>query len=159
MRKIILLFFYVFLAFTAHSQVIVNELISFGGGSFQNMDWSAGECMTETFDQPGLILTQGFLQGKESSQTSVQKMKNPSEDITVFPNPAMDNIILNMNAEYLTSSLLSFTIVNENGQIKKEGRNLNETNTISIQRLPAGLYILNIFSNKEIIQSFKIIKQ
>lgn len=159
MRKIILLFFSVFLAFTVHSQVIVNELISFGGGSFQNIDWSAGECMTETFVQSGIILTQGFQQGKENQQTSVQKMKNPSEDITIFPNPAMDNIILHMDAEYMTRSLLSYTIVNENGQIKKEGRNLNETNIISVQSLPAGLYILNIFSNKEIIQSFKIIKQ
>ncbi len=159
MRRFILLFFYVFLALTVNSQVIVNELISFGGDSFQNLDWSAGECMIESFNQTGLILTQGFQQGIEIQQTSVQKLKNPSEDIVVFPNPAMDNIIIDMDAEYLTRSLLSFTIVNENGQIKKEGRNLSETNIISIQNLPAGLYILNIFSNNEIIQSFKIIKQ
>lgn len=159
MRKFILLFFFVFLAFAVNSQVIVNELISFGGDSFQNLDWSAGECMTESFDQTGLILTQGFQQGIEIQQNPVQKMKNISEDIVVFPSPAVDNIIIDMDAEYLTKSPVYFTMVNEKGQLRKEGKNLRETNIINIQRLPAGLYILNIYSDKEIIRSFKIIKQ
>lgn len=159
MRKLSLSFFSVFLAMTVNSQVMVNELISFGGDSFQNMDWSAGECMTESFNQGDHILTQGFQQGQKSQETAVPKLKNLSENITVFPNPARDNMMIVMDNEYLTKSLVSFTMVNETGQIKKKGVTLNETTIINIQSLPAGLYILNIFSNKEIIQSFKIIKQ
>ncbi|HSH53211.1 MAG TPA: T9SS type A sorting domain-containing protein [Bacteroidales bacterium] len=159
MRKFIFLFVCVCLGFTTKSQIIVNDLISSGGASFQAMDWSVGECMTETYEQSGILLTQGFHQGSKNQETAVHEMLDIAGKISVYPNPVKENIYIVLDTENLQNALVSYTIINVSGQVKLEGKNLTETNVINIQQLPPGLYILNILSGKKITQSFKIIKK
>ncbi|MEA2105584.1 MAG: T9SS type A sorting domain-containing protein [Bacteroidota bacterium] len=159
MKKFIFLFVCVCLGFTTQSQIIVNDLISSGGGSFQTMDWSVAECMTETYEQSGIILTQGFHQGRKNQETAVYEMADMSGKISVYPNPVKDNMNIVLDTECLKNSSIRYTIINESGQVKLEGENLTETNAINIQQLPPRLYILNILSDKKIMQSFKIIKK
>ncbi|MDY6801330.1 MAG: T9SS type A sorting domain-containing protein [Bacteroidota bacterium] len=159
MRKFIFLFVCVCLGLTTKSQIMVNDLISSGGASFLSMDWSVGECMTETYEQSGILLTQGFHQGSKNQETAVHEMLDIAGKISVYPNPVKDNINIVLDTECLKNSLISYTIINESGQAKLEGKNLTETNVINIQQLPPGFYILNILSGKKIMQSFKIIKK
>jgi|GEM_PF-1031445 len=158
MKKTFFLFVCVFLGLTTQSQIIVNDLICSGGGSSLTMDWSAGECMTETYEQSEIILAQGFHQGSKNQETAVFEMVDMSGKISVYPNPVHDNMNIVLDNECLKNTV-SYTIVNEGGQLKLEGNNLAKTNEINIQQLPSGLYILNILSGKKIMQSFKIIKK
>ncbi|MFW6096070.1 MAG: hypothetical protein ACOC8S_06515 [Bacteroidota bacterium] len=66
MKTFTLLIFGICLGLIVRGQVVVTELISSGGNGFANIAWSAGESITESFKQDGIILNHGFHHGEIS---------------------------------------------------------------------------------------------
>lgn len=71
---------------------------------------------------------------------------------SIYPNPVRDELILDFNKE------VSFTLINQNGQILKSGKTNKKKNTIIVTSLSSGLYFIKINSKKGTIIK-KLIKQ
>ena len=159
MKTFTLLIFGICLGLIARGQVIVTELISSGGDSFENIAWSAGESITESFEQDGIILNHGFHAGEIIQETEVQGIHVDPEKLVVFPNPSSDNVKIVLDTRYNKNGYLHYTMINEIGQVVKKGKYPAETHILNIQDLPPGYYVLTIISNNEIVKSFKLIKK
>lgn len=85
-------------------------------------------------------------------------LKNDKQAVSVWPNPATDNIrIVNTtgNNNYFTKAQL-FDL---SGKIMLERKLQGNSNTISIQDIPAGAYLIRVQSTDGTIYNQKIIKQ
>ena len=84
--------------------------------------------------------------------SSVEISQNEIKDFTIFPNPAQDEI----NIWIKNDNKYTFKVVNTPGQIVTT----TNTKTISLKGLSAGVYFLNIYSEKgSFIGSKKFIKK
>jgi hypothetical protein len=134
------------------------EVISSSGGFLSNsngsISFTLGECVTNTYNSPNLILTQGFQQPFVIS-SDIRDLMNPGIEMDVFPNPVKEDIILKVK----DPRGLSYILYDMNGVILDQNDiNKNET-AISFENLvPAG-YIIKVLRNKEEMKTFKIIKQ
>ncbi len=87
------------------------------------------------------------------SATSVQENQLTNIVLSIYPNPTNDIIHINTSTS-LTNE--SYSIVNTLGQTILNGKIENESSTIDVQTLQAGIYFLQL-GNKQ-TQSYKIIK-
>jgi len=78
-----------------------------------------------------------------------------SNDISVYPNPACQNITVNIKG----NSGIKLQIVDFSGKNVAQTINTGEVNTIDISHLMEGMYFLQIFENGNVIYTQKIIKQ
>ncbi len=84
-------------------------------------------------------------------QSLVSEKKNT---ISIFPNPVVD--IVNISG---VSNGSRITIFNSIGLLKKEIQLKDDQNSINIQDLPSGYYILNVMNANKVISRAKIVKQ
>ncbi|MBE0654801.1 MAG: hypothetical protein IH594_13445, partial [Bacteroidales bacterium] len=77
--------------------ISAQQVVSSGGGSKSatgvQISWTLGEPVIETFSSGSTILTQGFHQSKLSA-TPVTDLLFPEMELTVFPNPTQDYVII-----------------------------------------------------------------
>ena len=96
MRRLFLTVGLGFALLGANAQTASPELVSSSGDSFNNtsyqLDWSIGECITQTQSADDYVITQGFHQNSYVV-TSVEDLR---ADIymSVYPNPTTDFISL-----------------------------------------------------------------
>ena len=76
-----------------------------------------------------------------------------SEKITLYPNPAIENLLINSS-----SALKKIEILNMTGQIIYTNNAVNLTNSISVKAFSSGMYILKAYTDSEIILN-RFIKQ
>lgn len=78
-----------------------------------------------------------------------------NDDISIYPNPASDHVVIS------GSNLQRLQIINIEGQIVKDSRlnTIVDKETISLQDCANGIYLLRIYSDKEIVAKKFIIKK
>ena len=134
------------------------QVISSGGEYFENstvsISWTLGEPVTETISNGTNILTQGFQQTKLSA-SEIFTLNSEVYNISLFPNPTL-NIV---NLKISDFNNLTYNISEVNGKLLKERKIISENTEISFAKLPAAVYLLKVFNNKEIIKVFQIVKQ
>jgi hypothetical protein len=86
--------------------------------------------------------------------TSVIDNKMVYSNIDVFPNPATQNIQISLNS--FLASITSYQLVNMSGRIVKHGR--FESKEINISGLRKGIYMLNLYIDKELISKKIVIE-
>jgi hypothetical protein len=87
----------------------------------------------------------------ESSVLSVEKVNNETDELFIYPNPVSTEIKMSVNFSYQNDS--KYSILDINGRSIKSG-NIN-SNTISVEELTAGLYILKLNVNgKRVLKKF-----
>lgn len=135
------------------------QLLGSAGGTYRNtyyqLDWSVGELLTETYNGFENTLTQGFHQG-EYIITAISQMENLLLKITAFPNPATDFVILNIESQ--KEEGLGYILTDLNGKILQESKILTNQQQINLEGIAAGVYFLNVQSDKKALKTFKIIK-
>lgn len=109
------------------------------------MSWTIGEVMTETYSSANNFFTQGFHQPDTSLVIAV--VETPQQNISVFPNPIIDNVIIDFSG---ASGSYSVEIFDMQGQsLRKELISLNQKQVnIAFREFANGVYILNLI-NKE----------
>ena len=142
MKKLILIFI-VFLSVDLYSQQISNSTISCIGANF----------VTENNEIE--IIAGGFIDGALTI-TSVLDLPNYNIEISVFPNPTLNNVMVNIPIGH---NNLTIRVYNENGQLIMESKNVPVCNNVHFDKYPKGVYFINIEQNSQIISSKKIIKQ
>jgi len=82
------------------AQSISQDVIAASGDYFINsngsLSWTLGEAIVETIENGNLILTQGFQQPDKITLTSIKEPLGKDYDITIFPNPTVDIINIDL---------------------------------------------------------------
>jgi hypothetical protein len=99
------------------------------------------------------------IDGKESfSETRIISVSDKNAILTVWPNPATDNISLQNNGEgpglFVKAQLLDLS-----GRIVAEKKLQPGVNTLSLSSLHRGMYLLKLYNAEQTIYSQQIIKQ
>ena len=133
-----------------------HDVISASGASFQNssgyISFTIGECITSTLVSSEAILTQGFLQTK--LQNGVPVINLPEIEISVFPNPVKDLLILQIGEHHG----FHYMLYNILGELIERGLVLDERTEIDFSALTPAVYILRVTDNKEEVRLFQIVK-
>ena len=145
MKRFIFVFIAVLLAFSAGAQ-IKQEVIASAGGynvtSNISISWTLGETIIPTFTSPNLILTHGFQQ--QVIVTAVLENFENQVKITVFPNPASDNVKIAF--EEPVDGEVKIFMLNSLGKLVKadfiEPAMIEKE--INLQDLPAGVYYFRL---------------
>ena len=159
MRKFILLLITLAAVITAKSQSASPELISSSGDSFQNstylLDWSLGECITETHSAGSYVLTQGFHQ----NVYFVTNVEDLHADIkmSVYPNPTTDFITIEFPSAQQQDMII--TISDMAGKVFLRKHIINNTEQLDFSAYACGVYFLIAEHNNQKIKSFTIIKK
>lgn len=140
---------------------LAQTVIGSAGGDLSSSDYQLsftfGETITKTLEIDGLMLTNGFWQTElffvsELPQAGYFTM-------SPFPNPTKDyiNIFTTTPGQQIREDL-HYQLVDTRGRVLKSGILLLEKNQIGLLALPANLYLLRIYNNKELVNTYKIIK-
>jgi hypothetical protein len=117
------------------------------------ISWSVGEENIATLSASNMVLTQGFLQPDVNPHYSGIESISVSDDISVFPNPAHNTLVIKESNENI--ELVSVTNVLGQRVLFKKFDN----SPLDISMLNPGIYYVNISGyNQQINHTFKIIK-
>ena len=142
----------------AISQTASPELVSSAGDSFNNtsyqLDWSIGECITETQSAGDFVITQGFHQNSYVV-TSVEDFRADIE-MSVYPNPTTDFISLKVESSKVEG--MQYIITDFSGRVLQTENFAGDTEQINFTNYSVGTYFISVMENSQLIKSFKIIK-
>ncbi len=105
----------------------------------------ANNQITEGIQQPYEILTLTV------SDNSIEK------NISLYPNPVKDFLFVDFNQEKFANS--SYQLFDAQGKLVKKGNFSQKKNELDFSMLLSSVYIIRIFSENEIVKTFKIIKK
>ena len=151
-----ILFGIILICFTIHSngqQVIgaAGTTTTTSGGS---VSYTVGEIAVQTTETATVSSFEGVQQAYEIYKVGVTELALGSS-IDVYPNPTNDRLTLktkNLNKN------LSYELYDSQGKLKQECASFSDGHTLSMTEFVNAVYYLNIFSDNQPIQTFKIIK-
>ncbi len=141
------------------AQELNPSVISTGGETFiasgYSLDFVIGEIVTESYTEQGVMLTQGFLQGKEEG-LSINEQTINADDIDVYPNPSNDMVYIMYKGK---DKPIRIEIYDMQACLVRSVLFENNPMAVSLEQLNPGLYVLRlIFPNQNFV-SKKIIKK
>ena len=140
-------------------------ITSFGGdvrGVMGSLSFSGGEVAVKTAYAPAVTVvnvTESFSEGVQQPITARDMQSLGIDALTVgvaiYPNPTADNIILECDQPMQ----LTYTLYNANGQTLSHGNYNGGQQTINLQQLAAGTYMLHVATPDQTKKNiYKIIK-
>ena len=136
------------------------EVLSASGDHFKNssgsLSFTIGEIITETFKHGDQILTQGLHQTNLVA-VSIYERKGLDYEVSVFPNPARDYLVLKIDGHGLEGK--RYLLFDIHGKCLKEGIIRENETEISFSGLVPSTYFMKVMEGWKEIKSFKIIKQ
>ncbi len=150
-------------AFTfSFSSVGAQETLSATGGNASgsggSVSYSAGQVVYKTHTGTAGSVAEGVQQPYEISVVSAnEKIEGINLSVTAYPNPATDNLILEIsNSELLT---LTFHLYDMQGKLLQSEKITGNQTQINMNGfVPATYFVKVIQENKEII-TFKVVKR
>ncbi len=140
-------------------------ITSFGGDATSvtgSLSYSGGEIAVKTAYAPAITVvnvTESFSEGVQQPITArdmqFQGIDALTVGVAIYPNPTADNIILECDQP----TQLSYTLYNANGQTLSQGNYNGGQQTINLQQLAAGTYMLHVATPDQTKKNiYKIIK-
>ncbi len=132
------------------------EVIATGGGSLisssSSIDFTIGEVLTATHSNSNAILTQGLHGGK--LMVIPLAVKQPSVDLTFFPNPVQDQL----NIQSTENEMIQYWLINTKGEVVNSG-SMRQSTQLDLSSLASGIYFLKVYSqDRSWENSYKILK-
>jgi len=158
MKHFIIVIMAALFAASAGAQVKQEVIASAGGynsASGISLSWTLGETIIPTFTSPNLILTHGFQQ--QVIITAVEENFENQVKITVFPNPASDNV--NIAFEQPVEGEVQIMILNSLGNLVRTEfiEPAMVEKQVNLQDLPAGIYYFKLVKGK-LNNVYKVVK-
>jgi hypothetical protein len=159
MKRYILLIFSVFLALSVSAQTTKQEVIASAGGFNTNgtlsISWTLGETIIPTFSNGSLILTHGFQQ--QILITAVEENLETVVKVTIYPNPASDNI--NIIFEEPLDNEVKLYLLDSQGRLIKTDviENATTETEINLQNIASGVYYLKLIKGN-LSNVYKVVK-
>jgi len=141
-----------------HAQESVNATGGNASGSGGTVSYSVGQVVYTTSTGTNGSVAQGVQQPYEISVvTGFENIKWIKLDCSVFPNPTTDYLHLKVESEKFKD--LSYQLYTINGKlIESKKLESRETQIVTINLVPE-TYLLKVFDQNKIVESFIIIKR
>lgn len=124
-------------------------------GASGSVSYSVGQVFYLTHESTTGTVHEGLQQAYEIFTVDIPGIVNEF-DITVFPNPALDHLVI--RAVETEGKNFRYQIYNTSGQLVF-ANDLNGTETnIQVEMLQPSTYFIHILSGNETIKTFKLIK-
>ena len=137
-----------------------NTIPASGGnatGSGGSVNYTVGQVVDDTYTGTNGSVAQGVQQPYEISVVNgIDEALGISLEIKVYPNPTMDFIKLK-TANYEIQNL-RYQLYDMNGRLVKENKVEGDETSIVMSNLVPATYFLKVMDKKEVIKTFKIIK-
>lgn len=142
---------------TGNAQQSVNTSGGNGTGSGGSINYSVGQIDYVSITSAGGSANQGIQQPFEIVVLGTNAFANINLEMKAYPNPTTSNLNLKIN-NYTTENL-HYLVYDISGQIINQQKIISEETTISMEKLSAGNYLLQIAENGKALKTFKIIKK
>lgn len=160
------------------TRISAQEVLPSAGGYADGLDgnfsYSVGQVFTKTYtDIDGSSISEGIQQVYEVSTVSVyDAVSSHKIELTVFPNPVADWLIV--DAELELNSVLLYQLIDIQGKIIEENKIKSNEMKINMKHKKPGTYFLRIYNDQggitpvlkisrlnpgQTIKTFKIIKK
>lgn len=120
-----------------------------------DVSYSVGQVVFQNYINSNGSVEQGVQHAYEIVSAGISSY-SLNFSVSVYPNPTVD--ALNLTIDHVKENM-EYQLFSENGQLIKQSSINDQVTTIDAQTLAPGLYILNLLSNQEQIESFRIIKK
>lgn len=154
MKNIFITLTLLFCYIISFSQVIIERQVIGSTGNILNTGViqttsTVGEALIQTFLQPTLIMTQGFIQPDTMIIVKIEIMDNSLIHINVYPNPTKN--LVTINFETTKTMEIDIEVYNKVGQNVIDQMQINVLNNckheLDFSNLTSGIYFLVIKSN------------
>ena len=143
------------------TQVNAQEAVVTSGGNASgtngNVSYSVGQTVYTTNTGATGSVAQGVQQPFEIQTVLGAENFNINLQLAVYPNPTTNWLQLEVKNTDFTN--LSYQLFDLNGRMIYNQKVTTETSTISMEQLPATVYLLKVLDNNKEIKTFKIIKK
>jgi hypothetical protein len=151
MKKINLILLILFAGTLARAQTLAPQVISSGGnyatGGGYSLSQDFGELAVQTLSAGSNILTQGFEQPFDMI-AGVSNIQDPGLSITLYPNPATDQININVLSDRSTD--YRFSIIDATGRQVETTiyapSSIGAVHTMDVSNLASGMYFITVQS-------------
>lgn len=156
MKHYLIFLLFCFGVHAVSAQQLQPALLAVDGGTAtignMQMDWTLGEIAVASYTGRPQSFTEGFHQPmiriekvyETTGTTSYHAERSPKEDISVFPNPASDQLIIQLPEA--SSGEWKINVWNSNGNMLYTGKAVAGTPSLElyIHGYPMGLFIVQI---------------
>lgn len=136
------------------------QSLTVSGGNAQNetgsISYAVGQTFSQTYISETGSLSEGVLQPFEISDITDVAHVNVHVNLSAYPNPANDYLMLDISDE-LTPNML-YQVFTIDGKVFSQNNITSRRTTIDLTSAQSGVYLLKVFRNQELIKTFKIIK-
>jgi hypothetical protein len=138
--------------------ISAQEVISSSGSSFENstnqLSWTLGEPIIETFSDAKSVITQGFQQSK-LTVTAIDQISDNLYGLKVYPNPVSSELTIEVSeVEKFNLSLFDL-----NGKLLIQKKIEKSVEIIDMLNFIPGSYFLTVcFGKNKHLQTFKVTK-
>jgi len=127
-------------------------------GSGGSVTFTVGQIAVQSNGDGTTTVSEGVQQPYEISVSGVDNYPNITLNAMVYPIPTLDIVRLSIDNFDLQSGKVSARLYDGNGKLLKELRIADSQTEIDMESLPSGTYYLNLFSDKQMLKSFKVVK-
>lgn len=126
-------------------------------GTNGNVSYSVGQIVYTTNTGATGSVAQGVQQPFEIQTVLGAENFNINLQLAVYPNPTTNWLQLEVKNTEFTN--LSYQLFDLNGRMILNQKITTETSTISMEQLPAAIFLLKVVNNNKEVKTFKIIKK
>jgi hypothetical protein len=156
MRNILIIAVFV----TCCQRLLAQEVIATAGSTLSNsngsISFTIGESVANTLTKGDKTITQGFQQAN-ISVSMVNELKDLFFNISVFPNPASNVLILKISKDDVTG--IQYLLYDILGKLLLQKKLESNETSVPVNQLAKGLYILKVQEGMKELKTFKIIKK
>tara|TARA_R110001592_G_scaffold88812_2_gene261423 strand:+ start:1297 stop:1770 length:474 start_codon:yes stop_codon:yes gene_type:complete len=146
-----------FIPFSLFAQETVPATGGDASGSGGTVAYSVGQVVYTTNTGTNGSIAQGVQQPYEiSTVTGVDNMPEIQIELTAYPNPTKDNLMLRVEDDSFSD--LSFELYDMQGKLLESNKLISNSVTIKMEHLSRATYFLRVNNNKLLIKTFQIIK-
>ena len=125
-------------------------------GAGGTASYSVGQVVYTTATGTNGSIAQGMQQHYEISTTLGINETTINLEMNVYPNPVTN--FLTLKVDDVELSTLSFQLIDLKGKVITNKKVNSATTTVAMENLPTATYFLNVVNNKQVVKTFKIIK-
>ena len=141
------------LQMSAQSSIVATGGEATGNGG--SVSFSVGQIAVQSNGDGTTTISEGVQQPYEISVVGVDDYPTITLNATVYPNPTLGNLQLTMNNLQLKGEV---RVYDTNGKYLFMKKIENETTFFDLSDYAPGIYYLNVYSGKQMLKSFKVVK-